>query len=76
MKDRVWKTAFENYPEDMNPADNGWRLDGEVLVPLWCEAEELPGDLVELLEDCNENCVEDNESCQAEDDSDDSELDF
>lgn len=72
----IWKTALENYPEALNLVGNGWKREDDALVPLWCEDDVLPKDLVDLLEADSTLNEEDNTSVEADYDSDESPFEF
>ena len=72
----IWKTALENFPETMNPVGNGWKEEKDALVPLWCEEDVLPQDLVDILE--ADSTVDEEDTCnfQADYDSDESSFEY
>ena len=55
---------------------NGWKREDDALVPLWCEDDVLPKDLVDLLEADSTLNEEDNTSVEADYDSDESPFEF
>ena len=73
----IWKTALENFPETINPVGNGWKQENDALLPLWCEEDVLPQDLVDLLEADN-TAADEEDDCnfQAEYDSDEFSFEF
>ena len=55
---------------------NGWKQEDDALVPLWCEDDVLPQDLVDLLEADSTLNEKDNTNVQAVYDSDESSCEF
>ena len=55
---------------------NGWKGEDDALVPLWCEDDVFPQDLVDLLEADSTLNEKDNTNVQAHHDSDESSFKF
>ena len=53
-----------------------WKWEDDALVPLWCEDDVLPQDLVDLLEADSTLNEKDNTNVQADYDSDESSFEF
>ena len=67
----IWKCGGENFPEIPEALHHGWVLSGDLLEPMWCREEVLPGDLSELLDE-NDDSSSDESISELQDSSDDS----
>lgn len=59
----IWKRAHIAYPTIPNAASHGWKLENDILQPLWYEGDIVP----QLLADMAEDVVNTDEDCDIED---------